>query len=120
MSDFLSMENTTFCFNSTMLFCIVLVSYSMTRWSLFALGKFRSVSGIAYLIWCVGEVMISALFCALYLVLVSHTDRTFFEISGITFMNLLTTTMYPLGIMWLCFDRHLRNEDTEKPVNCVL
>lgn len=117
MFDFLSMENTTFSFNSTMLFCIVLVSYSMTRWSLFALGKFRSVSGIAYLIWCVGEVMISALFCALYLVLVSHTDRTFFEISGITFMNLLTTTMYPLGIMWLCFDRHLRNEDTEKPVD---
>lgn len=117
MFDFLSMENTTFSFNSTMLFCIVLVSYSMTRWSLFALGKFRSVSGIAYLIWCVGETMISALFCALYLVLVSHTDRTFFEISGITFMNLLTTTMYPLGIMWLCFDRHLRNEDTEKPVD---
>lgn len=117
MFDFLSMENTTFSFNSTMLFCIVLVSYSMTRWSLFALGKFRSVSGIEYLIWCVGETMISALFCALYLVLVSHTDRTFFEISGITFMNLLTTTMYPLGIMWLCFDRHLRNEDTEKPVD---
>lgn len=25
--------------------------------------------------------------------------------------------MYPLGIMWLCFDRYLRNEDTDKPVD---
>lgn len=117
MLDFLSMENATFSFNSTMLFCIVLVSYSITRWSLFVLGKFRSLSGIAYLIWCVGETMISALFCALYLVLMSHTDITFFEVSGITFMNLLTTTIYPLVIMWLCFDRYLRNEDTAKPVD---
>ena len=117
MLDFLSMENATFSFNSTMLFCIVLVSYSITRWSLFVLGKFRSLSGIAYLIWCVGETMISALFCALYLVLMSHTDITFFEVSGITFMNLLTATIYPLVIMWLCFDRYLRNEDTAKPVD---
>ena len=29
-------------------------------------------------------------------------------------MNLLTTTVYPLGIMWLCFDRYLRNDDSEK------
>lgn len=115
--DFLSMENATFSFNSTMLFCILIVTVSMTRWILFAIGKFQTVTGIAYLLWCVGETMICALFCALYLVLMSHTGRTFFEISGFTFMNLITVAIYPLGIMWLCFDRYVRNEDTEKSVD---
>lgn len=117
MHDFLSMTNATFSFNATILLCVLLVTFSMTRWGLFAIGKACNVSGVAYLLWCVGEILISALFCALYLVLISHTDHTFFEISGIAFMNILTTAMYPMGIMWLCFDRYLRNEDTDKPVD---
>ena len=117
MHDFLSMAHATFSFNATILLCILLMTFSITRWGLFAIGKARNLSGIAYLLWCVGEIMVSALFCALYLVLISHTDRTFFEMSGIAFMNILTTTIYPLVIMWLCFDRHLRNEDTDKPVD---
>lgn len=115
--DFLSMDKATFSFNSTMLLCILFVTFSMTRWGLFAIGKARSISGISYLLWCVGEMVVSALFCALYLVLMSGTGHTFFEVSGMTFMHLLTITVYPLGIMWLCFDRHIRNEETEKPVD---
>ena len=57
------------------------------------------------------------MFCALYLVLISHTNRTFFEVSGVTFLNLLTTTIYPLVILWLCFDRYLRHEEESKPVD---
>lgn len=117
MNDFLSMANATFSFNVTILLCILLVSYSVTRWGLFAIGKARNVSGTAYLLWSIGETIISALFCALYLVLISHTNYTYFEIAGISFLNLLTITMYPLWIMWLCFDRHLRNEDKDKPVD---
>ena len=117
MFDFLSMENATFSFNSTILLCILLVTFSITRWGLYAIGKFSNVTGVAYFLWCVGEMIISALFCALYLVLISHTDYTYFEVAGISFLNLLTTTMYPLGVMWLCFDRYLRNEDTNKPVD---
>ena len=117
MLDFLSMENVTFSFNATILLSILFVTFAMTRWGLFAIGKVRKVSGLTYLLWCVGETVISSLFCALYLVLISHTDRTFFEVSGITFMNLLTTTMYPFGIMWLCFDRYLRNEDTGNSID---
>ena len=117
MLDFLSMENASFSFNATILLCILLVTMSMTRWGLFAIGKARNISGYAYLLWCVGETMVSALFCALYLVLISHTSRTFFEVSGVTFLNLLTTTIYPLGILWLCFDRYMINEDTAKPVD---
>lgn len=117
MYDFLSMENASFSFNATMLLCILFVTLSMTRWTLSAIGRKRHVTGTAYLLWCVGENIISALFCALYLVLISHSGSTFFEISGITFLLLLTATMYPLGFLWLGFDRQVRNEDAEKPVD---
>ena len=61
--------------------------------------------------------MVCAMFFALYLVLISRTSHTFFEVSGITFLTLLTITVYPLVIMWLCFDRYLSNEETAKPVD---
>lgn len=117
MFDFLSMENATFSFNSTMLLCILFVTLAMTRWILFAIGRSRHISGIVYILWCVGETMVCALFFALYLVLISHTSHTFFEVAGITFLTLLTTTVYPLVMMWLCFDRYLMNEETAKPVD---
>ena len=117
MYEFLSMGHASFSFNSTILFCIVLLSFAMTRWGLFVLGKFRKVTGLAYLVWCVGETIIAAMFSALFLVLIAHTDRTFFELSGMTFMNLLTTNIYPLVIMWLCFERYLRNEDAANKVD---
>ena len=61
--DFLSMQNATFSFNATMLLCVLFVTLGITRWGLFAIGKARNVSGIPYLLWCVGELVLSALFC---------------------------------------------------------
>lgn len=117
MFDFLSMENTSFSFNSTILLCIHLVTLSITRWGIYLIGRFRYVTGIAYLLWCLGETIVSSLFFALYLVLISHTGYTYFEIAGISFSYLLTTTIYPLGILWLCFDCYIRNQDADKPVD---
>ena len=115
--EFLNMTNTSFGFNATMLFCIAFVSLSITRWSLFVLRKFRNISGTYYLLWCLGETLIIAMFCALYLVLISQNKLTFFEVSGMAFLNLLTTTVYPLGFLWLFFERYVRNEDATNNVD---
>lgn len=115
--EFLNMDNATFSFNATMLFCIVLVSYAITRWSLFALGRFRNISGKYYLLWCVGETLFAALFCSLYLVLMSRGRLTFFETAGMAFLHLLTTVVYPYAILMLCFERHLRDADVSAPVD---
>ena len=115
--DFLSMANASFSFNTTILFCIILVTLAMTRWSLFALSKFRHLSGMTYLIWCIGETLVAALFCGLYLVLISRGAHTYFEISGLAFLSMLAIFVYPLAIMWLCFERYLRNADSSAPVD---
>lgn len=115
--EFMNMENVSFSFNTTMLFCILIVSISITRWSLFALGRYHRVSPTYYFFWCIGETLVTSLFCALYLVLVSTDELSFFEISGMVFLNLLTILVYPYVIVWLCFERYLKNSDISSPVD---
>ena len=115
--DVMNMENASFGFNATILFCIVSVSYAITRWNLYVLGRFKKLSGMNYLLWCTGETVIAALFCALYLALMSRGEHSFFELSGLTILNMITTVVYPYGILWLCFERYLRNEETASHVD---
>lgn len=117
VNEFLNLENTSFGFNSTILFCIALLTLSVTRWCMYALRKFRNISGMNYLLWCIGETMIVAMFSALYLVLISPDGHTFFGMSGMAFLYLLTTMVYPYGVLWLLFERYLRNEDATKAVD---
>ena len=115
--EFMNMENVSFSFNTTILFCILIVTIAITRGTIYAIGKFYRVSPIYYFYWCVGETLLTSLFCALYLVLVSNDELTFFETSGLVFLNLLTTLIYPYGILWLSFDRHIKNSDISAPVD---
>ena len=107
----LSMPHSSFAFNVTILFCIVLGSVLLSRFSLYALGRFRSISGKYYILWCAGELMLTALFSSLYIVLMSRGELAFFETVGMAYLSLLTTVVYPYVILWLCFERHLRNID---------
>ena len=107
----LSMPHSSFAFNVTILFCIVLGSVLLSRFSLYALGRYRSISGKYYILWCAGELMLTALFSSLYIVLMSRGELAFFETAGMAYLSLLATVVYPYVILWLCFERHLRNID---------
>lgn len=108
--EMLSMENASFAFNTTILSCIVLVSVSITRGWLYILGKHKELTGLSYLLWCIAEILVAALFCALYIVLMSK-DLTFFETAGILFINLSATTIYPFGFLWFGYEIYLRNKE---------
>lgn len=114
--ELLSMDNASYTFNATIIFCIVLVSLSITRGWLYLLGKYREVSGILYLTWCVGETLVAALFCSLYLVLMSE-GMSFFETAGKSFVNLVATAVYPYGFLWLAFELYSRDNDEHAPVD---
>ena len=102
--ELLSMDNASFTFNVTILFCIVLVSVSITRGWLYILAKYKDVTTSLYAVWCVGETVIASLFCALYIVLMSSADMTFFELAGLTFVNLLAMVIYPYAFLWSGFE----------------
>ena len=86
--EHLTMQIATFTFNVTILFCILLVSFSITRGWLYLLGKYKEVTGKIYLVWTLGEMLTAALFCSLYIFLMEDYGVSYFEVAGYTFINL--------------------------------
>ena len=109
--DMLTRMNASFAFNATILFCIVFVSLSITRGWLYIIGKYRTMTGLMYLLWCVGETLVASLFCSLYIVLMSEGGLTYFETAGYTYLNLLATLIYPYGFLWLGVELYSRKRE---------
>ena len=112
----LQMEEYSFAFNATMLFCIVLVSISITRGWLYLIGKYKEISRPIYLLWCIGETLTASLFVSLYIVLMNRGETPFFEIAGSSFIIMLFTCIYPYAFLWLGLELYAKNNEDETPV----
>lgn len=115
--EVLQMEDYSFAFNASILFCIVLVSISITRGWLYLIGKYRSISHTVYLLWCTGEVLTASLFVSLYIVLMDKELIPFFEIAGSSFITMLATCIYPYGFLWLGLELYSKNNEESEPVD---
>lgn len=114
---FLDMGNVSFTFNVLMIFCIILVSVLITRVWLYLLGRHRALSRPVYMLWCFGELLVSSLFVALYVVLISPEPVSYFEAAGLSFVKLLATCIYPYGFLWLGFELYSRNAEDSAPAD---
>lgn len=113
--EVLDMENASFSFNVTILFCILLVNISITRGWLYLLGKYREVSSLSYIVWSIGEMIISSLFISLYIVLMTKGQMQFFEVAGSSFARLISTCIYPYLFLWMGFEIKNRNQEEPMP-----
>lgn len=113
--ELLTMQSASFTFNVTILFCIILVSLSITRGWLYLLGKYKDLTGTMYLLWSLGELLIAALFCSLYIVLMADSGVSYFEVAGLTFINLLAICVYPYGFLWLGAEIYARDREDAAP-----
>ena len=115
--EHLTMQIASFTFNVTILFCILLVSFSITRGWLYLLGKYKEVTGKVYLVWSLGEMLIAALFCSLYIFLMEDYGVSYFEVAGYTFINLLAICVYPFGFLWLGAEIFARDKEDTAPAD---
>lgn len=99
--NLLYMEHASFAFNATIVFCIVLVSISITRGWLYLIGKYREVNKSIYIVWCIGEMLVAALFISLYVVLMDNKEVPFFELAGSSFVMMMAICAYPYAFLWL-------------------
>ena len=90
--DLLEMAHVSYAFNVTMLFCIILVSLSITRGWLYLLGKYRNFTETLYFIWCLTETLIASLF-------------------GSVYVNVLAITIYPYAFLFLGFELYQRDRE---------
>ena len=117
LCELLTMENVSFAFNVTMLFCIIIVSLSITRGWLYLIGKYKTVTAFPYLLWGMVETLVAAMFCSLYIVLMDEYPLPFFEIAGSIYLNLLAIMVYPFGGLWLGLELYSRDREEENPVD---
>ena len=112
--ELLQMENASFTFNVTILFCIALVSVSITRSWLYLIGRYKNVTRPFYALWCLGEIIVAAMFMSLYVVLMSKGQLQYFETAGQLMVKMLSTCVYPYGFLWLGLELYAKNN--EEPV----
>lgn len=115
--DFLHMEHASFAFNATMLFCIVLVSISITRGWLYLIGKYKDITKPVYLLWCIGETLVASLFISLYITLMDKESAMFFELAGSSFLAMLATCIYPYGFLWLGLELYAKCNEEQDPAD---
>ena len=109
----LEMEHANFAFNATIIFCIILVSTSITRGWLYLIGRYKNISRSIYTVWCFAEMTVAALFSSLYTTLMLKGPVSYFEIAG-TFILLITSTaIYPYSIIWLAYELYAKNSEEE-------
>lgn len=99
--EMLQLDQSTYTFNITILFCIVFGSMSIMRLVLFLLRKSFKDTGLVYAVWCLGEIVVASLFASLYIALMSSADHGYFEVVGATVGRLFGICIYPYGIMYL-------------------
>ncbi len=110
--EMLNMEHASFTFNVTILFCIILVSISITRGWLYLIGRHRNISREIYAAWCVCETVIAALFSALYTTLMLKEPVPFYETAGSLIVLIATAGIYPYLLLWQQFELHAKNNET--------
>ena len=109
--ELLDMPHATFAFNTTIIFCIILVSISITRGLLYLIGHFKSFSRPIYSLWCFAEMVIAALFSSLYTTLMLNEPVSYFEIAGTYILLITTTAIYPYSIIWLAYELYAKNNE---------
>lgn len=114
--NLLHMEHASFAFNATIVFCIVLLTISITRGWLYLIGKYKEVSKPVYLVWCIGEMLVTSLFISLYLVLMDHKEIHFFELAGTSFVMMMAICVYPYAFLWLGLALHTKENEDETTV----
>lgn len=100
-------------FNMTIVSTIILLCLVGMRLMMYFLRKHLQLSHLLYLGWCVAEILLCALFSALYLWLMFRMDRPYFMIAGRMILYLFATLVYPYLIAFLYFTA-TSLEDTPK------
>ena len=99
----LEMASASWTFNITILLCIVLGSVALMRLVLCLVREKINLNGFFYTLWCVGEVVVSSLFVALYVTLMLGGESGFFDVVGAVWGRLLGVCVFPYALLYLGF-----------------
>ena len=117
LDEWLDMGRGMFAFNITMLSCIVLLTYVITRFIFYFLRHHLDLSFGWYIFWCCMEVVVVSHFVTLYMWLMLG-NTAYLEVLGRSTMYLAFILVFPYVIIGLCLrNTDIRNSLTQEPEN---
>ena len=103
MDSVLNTAKASYSFNITMIMCIILLVMVASRMILYFTRTIRHLSMNWYRVWCIGEILVSAFFVALYLSLIGDFRMQYLELFIFTFAYLALVLIIPYLFLELAF-----------------
>ena len=101
-------------FDITIITAICLLIIGGLRVAFYFIFRRRSLKKELYLAWCLGEILIVALFAALFMTLVYKGEFSYFHVLGKCFALLGLTLVFPYLILYLAVTLHgARDSETD-------
>ena len=104
MDALLEFPKASYSFNLTMIVCIVLLVMVASRMILYFTRIIRHLSLNWFRVWCIGEVVVSSFFVALYVTLIGNFGLQYLEILVATAGYLALTLLIPYCFLDLAFN----------------
>ena len=117
IAEALELGGADYTFNITILYCILLGSVAITRLVLYLLRRRFVPSGLNYSVWCLGEVVVAALFGALYVTLMADGAIGYFECVGAVVGRLCGIVIFPYVMLFLSFELRAANLSGDEAVD---
>lgn len=99
MVDFLGMGRDMVVFNTLILMCIMIAVLCGSRIPMTACRKHLHLPWVYYILWSLAEMVVMALFMALYMTLMYHGEQGYFVCAGKCMLVLVATISYPYAII---------------------
>ncbi len=99
MVDFLGMGKGMTAFNTVIIMCIMIGVLCGSRIPMTACRKHLLMPWIYYVLWSLAEIVVTALFAALYMTLMYKGAYHYFPVAGRCLLLLIATTAYPYLII---------------------
>ena len=110
ISDFLSVAQGRFTLNLIICSLIVLAVTVLSRMLLFLLKRLLDLNWALYILWCVGEVVVSGLFMSIPLGIGWAGVRTYFGTMSLCVLYTAGILVFPLSILTMAVQLYVMNE----------
>lgn len=96
-----------FAFNAAIVSAILLMILAASRLTLWGLRNVTSFKRRTYLLWCIGEIIVSSLFIALYVALISQGKYEYIEVLPFVLVFLAAILIFPYLLLTLVLESDL-------------
>lgn len=99
LADLLDFRNGSFAFNCSIIMSIEAVVLMISRLLLWGLRNSTDFKRRTYLIWCLGEMVVAALFISLYVTLISGKQYIYIDVLPVVLTELVAILAFPYIIL---------------------